>query len=109
MPQSLKRALANLIDNAVKYGHAAHLSVVDDAESLHIVVTDDGPGIPAGDLERVVEPYVRLETSRSRATGGVGLGLAVARDAARLHGGELVLENHLEGGLRATLILSRLK
>lgn len=106
---ALKRALANLIDNAVKYGHAAHLSVVDDAESLHIVVTDDGPGIPAGDLERVVEPYIRLETSRSRATGGVGLGLAVARDAARLHGGELVLENHPEGGLKATLILPRLK
>jgi signal transduction histidine kinase len=98
MPQSLKRALANLIDNAVKFGHAAHLSVVDDAESLHIVVADEGPGIPAGDLERVVEPYIRLETPWSRATGGIGLGLAVARDAALLHGGELVLENNPEVG-----------
>jgi len=109
---ALKRAIANLIDNAVKYGHAAHLSVVDAPTSpnaLRIVVTDDGPGIPPADLERVVEPYVRLETSRSRETGGVGLGLAVARDAARLHGGELLLENRAEGGLRATLTLPRNK
>lgn len=106
---ALKRALANLIDNAVKYGHAAHLSVVDAPEALRIVVEDDGSGIPPADLERVVEPYVRLETSRSRETGGVGLGLAVARDAARLHGGELLLENRAEGGLRATLTLPRNK
>lgn len=106
---ALKRAIANLIDNAVKYGHAAHLSVIDTSETLRIVVTDDGPGIPPADLERVVEPYVRLETSRSRETDGVGLGLAVARDAARLHGGELVLENRAEGGLRATLTLPRMK
>ncbi len=65
------------------------------------------PRHPQADLERVVEPYVRLEASRSRATGGVGLGLAIARDAARLHGGELILENRTEGGLRATLILPR--
>lgn len=106
---ALKRALANLIDNAVKYGHAAHLLVVDAPDALRIVVADDGPGIPSADLERVVEPYVRLETSRSRATGGVGLGLAVTRDAVRLHGGELVLENRAEGGLRATLLLPRTK
>jgi signal transduction histidine kinase len=104
---ALKRAIANLIDNAVKYGHAAHLSAADDRDALRIVVEDDGPGIPEADLARVVEPYVRLETSRSRTTGGVGLGLAVARDAARLHGGELKLENRAEGGLRATLILPR--
>ncbi len=106
---ALKRAISNLIDNAVKYGHAAHLSVGDTPDSLRIVVEDDGPGIPADDLTRVVEPYVRLETSRSRSTGGVGLGLAVARDAARLHGGELLLENRAEGGLRATLTLPRMK
>jgi signal transduction histidine kinase len=104
---ALKRALTNLIDNAVKYGHAAHLTIVDAPASLHIVIEDDGPGIPEADLDRVVEPYVRLETSRSRATGGVGLGLAVARDAAKLHGGELKLENRAEGGLRATLLLPR--
>jgi signal transduction histidine kinase len=104
---ALKRAIANLIDNAVKYGHAAQLSVADDKDALRIVVEDDGPGIPEADLQRVVEPYVRLETSRSRATGGVGLGLAVARDAAKLHGGELKLENRAEGGLRTTLLLPR--
>lgn len=62
---------------------------------------------PEADLERVVEPYVRLEASRSRETGGVGLGLAIARDAARLHGGDLVLENWPDGGLRTLLRLPR--
>jgi len=104
---ALKRALANLIDNAVKYGQEAHLSVVDTPTALHIMVEDRGPGIAEADLERVVEPYVRLEASRSRETGGVGLGLAIARDAARLHGGDLRLENRPEGGLRAVLILPR--
>ncbi len=104
---ALKRAVANLVDNAVKYGHEAQVAVTDGADALRIVVADRGPGIAEADLERVVEPYVRLETSRSRATGGVGLGLAIARDAARLHGGELLLENRVEGGLRATLILPR--
>lgn len=104
---ALKRAIGNLIDNAVKYGGRADVGCRDDGGVLGIVVEDDGPGIPPGDLARVVEPYVRLETSRSRETGGVGLGLAVARDAARLHGGELVLENRPQGGLRATLMLPR--
>ncbi|MDP3512617.1 MAG: ATP-binding protein, partial [Sulfuritalea sp.] len=70
-------------------------------------VEDDGPGIAEADLARVVEPYVRLEASRSRETGGVGLGLTIARDAALLHGGRLVLENLPAGGLRATLLLPR--
>lgn len=104
---ALKRAIANLVDNAVKYGHEARVSAVDMAGALQIAVEDRGPGIPAADLQRVVEPYVRLETSRSRATGGVGLGLAIARDAARLHGGELRLSNIPGGGLRATLVLPR--
>ena len=104
---ALKRAIANLVDNAVIYGQEAHLSVVDTPASLHIIVEDRGPGIAEADLERVLEPYVRLEASRSRETGGVGLGLAIARDAARLHGGDLRLENRSEGGLRAVLILSR--
>lgn len=104
---ALKRAVANLIDNAVKYGHGARISVEDDAAGLNIVVEDSGPGIPEADLVRVVEPYVRLETSRSRDTGGVGLGLAIARDAARLHGGELILGNRVGGGLEARLNLPR--
>ena len=91
----------------MKYGHEARLAVADGPAELRIVVEDRGPGIAEADLERVVEPYVRLETSRSRATGGVGLGLAIARDAARLHGGELRLENRAKGGLRAMLVLPR--
>jgi signal transduction histidine kinase len=116
---ALKRALANLVDNAVKYGREATLSVVDSPAVLRILVEDRGPGIAEADLERVVEPYVRLEVSRSREIGniggniggsiggGIGLGLAIARDAVRLHGGDLRLENRPEGGLRAVLILPR--
>ena len=103
----LRRALANLVDNAVKYGGAARLRVEDSANELRLGVEDSGPGIPQESLTSVVEPYVRLETSRSRATGGVGLGLAIARDAARLHGGELLLRNLPGGGLAATLVLPR--
>lgn len=108
---ALKRAIANLIDNAVKYGHAAELSVIDSPAELRILVEDRGPGIADADMERVVEPYVRLEASRSREIsnigGGIGLGLAIARDAARLHGGDLRLENRSGAGLRAVLILPR--
>ncbi|MBI5901725.1 MAG: HAMP domain-containing protein [Rhodocyclales bacterium] len=106
---ALRRALANLVDNAVKYGGAARIRVADGDDALRLTVEDDGPGIPEASLVSVVEPYVRLETSRSRATGGVGLGLAIARDAARLHGGELVLANRPSGGLAATLVLRRRK
>jgi len=105
----LKRAIANLIDNAVKYGQEARVKVESDSRLLRIVVEDRGPGIPEQDLERVQEPYVRLESSRSRATGGVGLGLAVARDAALMHAGQLRLENRPEPGLRAVLILPRVR
>jgi len=104
---ALKRAIANLIDNAVKYGCEAELSVIDSPDELWIMVEDRGPGITEADLARVVEPYVRLETTHSRATGGVGLGLAIARDAARLHGGDLRLEKRRGGGLRALLLLPR--
>ena len=103
----LKRAVGNLIDNAVKYGQSAHLVVEDSAAELRLSVEDRGPGIPEAELVRVVEPYVRLEASRSRETGGVGLGLTIARDAAVLHGGKLLLRNHPQGGLVATLILPR--
>lgn len=103
----LKRALGNLIDNAVKYGHSAHIVIADSATELRLCVEDTGPGIAEADLARVIEPYVRLEASRSRETGGVGLGLSIARDAALLHGGRLVLANRADGGLAATLVLPR--
>jgi len=103
----LKRALTNLIDNAVKYGQSAHIVIEDNANELRLSVQDRGPGIPEEDIARVVEPYVRLEASRSRETGGVGLGLTIAHDAAQMHGGKLRLENREGDGLQATLILLR--
>jgi signal transduction histidine kinase len=102
---ALRRALRNLIENALTYGERARVALRNTPTEAVITVDDDGPGIPAGDLERVFEPFTRLETSRSRETGGVGLGLAIARSVARAHGGELELSNRPEGGLRATLSL----
>ena len=106
-PQTLKRCLANLIDNALKYGKAATLGVEDTAERLRIYVRDEGSGIPEAELERVFEPFQRLEGSRNRGTGGTGLGLTIARNIAQAHGGELVLRNRAEGGLEAVLTLPR--
>lgn len=106
-PLALKRLLANLIENAIKYGTRASVTVEDKAAQLRIVVADAGPGIPAEQLEQVFEPFYRIEGSRSRDTGGVGLGLSVARDIARAHGGELVLRNRAGGGLEAILTLPR--
>ncbi|MGH6873725.1 MAG: ATP-binding protein, partial [Aestuariivirgaceae bacterium] len=104
-PLALRRALSNLIENATFYGHSASARVESLADELRIVIEDNGPGIPAGELERVFEPFVRLESSRSRATGGAGLGLAIARTIARGHGGDVCLKNRPEGGLQAILIL----
>ena len=104
-PVALKRALVNLIQNAVAYGERARVSPEPGAETLRILVEDDGPGIPEADLERVFEPFLRLEASRSRETGGVGLGLAIARSILRGHGGDITLENRSGGGLRAIVPL----
>jgi signal transduction histidine kinase len=104
--QALKRCLTNLIANAVKFGTRASLEVEDDRE-LVIRVRDQGPGIPHGDLERVFEPFYRLEHSRNRDSGGTGLGLTIARDIAQAHGGTLILANLPQGGLEATLRLPR--
>ena len=104
-PAALKRALSNLLDNAVKYGGGARLTLSDGNGEVHLVLEDDGPGIPEADFERVFAPFVRLEVSRSRDTGGSGLGLAVARAAIRAHGGDITLANRLEGGLRVTVSL----
>jgi signal transduction histidine kinase len=103
----LRRCLTNLVDNAVSYGGEATVRIDDNAERLVLRVLDPGPGIPQGDLERVFEPFHRLEPSRSRATGGTGLGLTIARDIARAHGGEIVLRNRPEGGLEGTVTLPR--
>jgi signal transduction histidine kinase len=106
--QTLKRCLGNLIDNAVNYGQRAAIVIADTPQELTIVVRDAGPGIAEEELERVFEPFYRLEASRNRATGGSGLGLTIARNIARAHGGELVLRNRPEGGLEAVLTLPRL-
>jgi signal transduction histidine kinase len=106
-PVALKRALNNVIENAVKYGKRAHVTLSEDANWIEMTIDDEGPGIPEADLERVFEPFQRLEESRSRETGGTGLGLAIARSIARGHGGNIVLSNRPAGGLRATIQLPR--
>jgi signal transduction histidine kinase len=108
-PGALRRCLTNLIDNAVKYGHAAQVTVlrqtIDGRDCARILIRDRGPGIPVDQLDKVFEPFQRLETSRSRDTGGTGLGLTIARNIAEQHGGSIVLANRPEGGLEVTLIL----
>jgi signal transduction histidine kinase len=104
-PMALKRAFANLLENALAYGGKAYVTLTDSRPNATIVIDDDGPGIPEAELERVFAPFYRVERSRNRETGGVGLGLAVARSAIRAHGGDIVLTNRTEGGLRATVTL----
>jgi signal transduction histidine kinase len=103
-PVALRRAIANLIENAVKYGGQARVSAAVGATAASIIIDDDGPGIPAAEMETVFRPFRRLETSRNRETGGTGLGLTIARTVARAHGGDVVLSN-LGHGLRAELTL----
>ena len=104
-PNALRRALRNLIENAQRYGGTARVSWHEDRGELSIIVDDDGPGIPEAELERVFDPFYRLETSRSLETGGHGLGLSIARTIARAHGGDIHLENREGRGLRATLAI----
>lgn len=104
-PNAVRRALRNLIENAARYGGGATVSFRIDDGSAVVEVQDDGPGIPEEDLERVFEPYFRLEKSRSRDTGGHGLGLSIARTIIRAHGGDLTLHNKPGGGLLAAFVL----
>lgn len=107
-PLAVRRALRNLIDNAIKHAGSARVGTRVTDGNIEIQVCDDGPGIPEASLARVMEPFVRLEASRSRETGGVGMGLAITASIAHDHGGELVLANRDGGGLTATLSLPRL-
>lgn len=104
-PEGLRRALANLIDNAVRYGHRAILSLSCQGERAVLGIADEGSGIDETEISRVIEPFHRLEQSRSRETGGAGLGLAIASDFAKRHGGSLRLSNRPGGGLLAELQL----
>ncbi len=108
-PLALKRCLGNLVDNALQYGGTATIAVTDSDDELTIRVLDSGPGIPEAEIDRVFEPFYRLESSRNRATGGTGLGLSIARDVAQAHGGSLTLANRSSGGLEAKLVLPRLQ
>jgi signal transduction histidine kinase len=105
---ALKRAFWNVVGNAVKYGSHVTVMVDETPAGFAITVEDDGPGIPDGDMERVFQPFVRLEESRGRETGGSGLGLTIARAVVLAHGGEIALANRPEGGLRVTITLPRL-
>jgi signal transduction histidine kinase len=104
---ALRRAFANLIENAVKYGQRARVSVDAGEDLLVVRVDDDGPGIPAQSIDEVFKPFRRLEGSRGRDTGGTGLGLTVARTIVRAHGGDIALSNRAEGGLRVEVTLPR--
>jgi signal transduction histidine kinase len=104
-PTALKRAVRNLLENAVKYGKTGTVNVRRTSQTVEIDVDDEGPGIPQEELTRVIEPFYRLDESRSRDTGGVGLGLAIAQSIVQAHGGTLTLKNSPTGGLRATISL----
>jgi len=102
-PAALKRVLDNLIGNALRYGNSARIALALHAGEVVVTIDDAGPGIAPDQLERVFQPFYRLESSRNRSTGGAGLGLYIARDLMQRSGGELTLANRAEGGLRATL------
>jgi len=104
-PIALRRILANLTDNAVRYGKAAHLDAWRDDAAVWLAVDDDGPGAPPAMFARLTQPFERMEPSRGRQTGGAGLGLAIVKALARSQGGDLVLENREVGGLRAAVRL----
>ncbi|MCV4282842.1 ATP-binding protein [Pseudomonas capsici] len=103
-PLALRRCIGNLIDNAIKYGHRAHLKVEDNEQAFVLHVDDEGPGVPEKRLEHVFEPHFRLAGSQQQ---GYGLGLGIARNIAHSHGGEVSLQNLRDGGLRVTLFLPR--
>lgn len=106
-PLALKRCIGNLLDNALRYGGQAEIEAKDSDNTVTLIIADRGPGIPSEALERVFEPFFRLESSRGRDSGGNGLGLGIARNIARAHGGDLLLTNRPGGGLVAELSLPR--
>ena len=104
-PNAIKRCLTNLVDNAVRYGENIDVTARRTGESVEVIVEDDGPGIPPESIDDVFKPFYRLDDSRNPNYAGAGLGLAIARDVARGHGGDIVLETAGLGGLRAVLRL----
>ena len=106
-PSMLKRAINNLVSNGIRYGKQVEISIIDSPRQLRIFIRDHGPGIPEADRERVFEPFVRLEPSRNRDSGGSGIGMAISRNIARWHQGDIYLDNAIDGGLIAELRLPR--
>ena len=104
-PAALKRALSNLVSNALAYGGDARLLLEREAQGARIAIEDNGLGIPEAELEQAFQPFRRLEGSRNRETGGTGLGLTIARNILRAHGGDVVLHNRPQGGLQALVSL----
>jgi signal transduction histidine kinase len=104
-PHALRRAMRNVIENAVRYGVTARVAHAKIDGALCVTVDDDGTGIPATEIERVFDPFYRLEQSRSLETGGHGLGLSIARSLIRAHGGDIALSNRSTKGLRATITI----
>jgi signal transduction histidine kinase len=105
-PVSIKRAITNLVANALNYGGSAHVTIAPpEAGAVTLLVEDDGPGVPPSELERIFQPFQRMEESRNRETGGMGLGLPIARNILRAHGGDVTLGNRIGGGARATVTL----
>ena len=102
---ALRRVIANIVDNAIKYGGVAHVRLSRGRETVVVTVDDEGPGIPAGRRQAMLEPFNRLETSRNRATGGAGLGLAVARSLVEAHGGTVEIATAPAGGARVVVEL----
>jgi two-component system, OmpR family, osmolarity sensor histidine kinase EnvZ len=106
-PNALRRCLGNLVANGARYGSQVWLTSRRVADGVDIFVDDDGPGIPAQERDHVFQPFIRLDPSRNPSTGGIGLGLTIARDVARSHGGDVRLETSPHGGLRARVHLPR--
>lgn len=104
-PTELRRGLQNIINNAVKFGDRAKVSVVASDDGIQIIVEDDGEGIPDEQLAKVLHPFYRIECSRNQQTGGIGLGLAITKNIVKAHGGQLKLANRPEGGLRVEVCL----
>jgi len=103
---ALKRALSNLVGNAIAYGEGVEATLSQpSAGYIHITLRDFGPGVPPDQRERLFEPFYRMEESRSRQTGGIGMGLPIARNVVRAHGGDVMLSNHKDGGLVVTVSL----
>ncbi|MDR6536856.1 ATP-binding protein [Variovorax soli] len=105
-PNALRRIVVNLVDNALKFGSEVRMRVRVEADRLVVAVTDNGPGIPPDQLEAVLKPFYRVESSRNRSTGGTGLGLAIAHQLATAMGAQLSLHNRAEGGLEARIALT---